>query len=104
MKDYDRQILWVDYFNSSLSRADGRRVPTNQAVKNPTLQELAKAVERLKIQVEVVEAAFPKRMNVRTGYISIPKGKKKGQAIRELSNVLATVRGESRQETKPPKK
>ena len=104
MKDYDRQILWVDYFNSSLSRADGRRVPTNQAVKNPTLQELAKAAERLKIQVEVVEAAFPKRMNIRTGYLSIPKSKGKSQAIRELSNMLATVRGESRQEAKPPKK
>ena len=104
MKDYDRQILWVDYFNSGLSRADGRRVPTNQAVKNPTLHELAKAAERLKIRAEVVEAAFPKRMNLRTGYLSIPKSKKKSQAIRELSNIPATVRGESRQEAKPPKK
>jgi signal recognition particle subunit SRP19 len=104
MKDYDRQILWVDYFNSSLSRSDGRRVPTNQAVKNPTLQELAKAAERLKLQAEVIEAAFPKRMSVKTGYLSIPKAKKKSQTIRDISNMLATVRGESRQETKPPKK
>lgn len=104
MKDYDRQILWVDYFNSSLSRADGRKVPTNQAVRNPTLQELAKATERLGIQAEVVVAAFPKRMNVKTGYLSIPKTKKKSQVIREISGMLATVRGESRQEVKPPKK
>ncbi len=104
MKDYDRQILWVDYFNSSLSRADGRRVPTNQAVKNPTLQELAKAAERLNLQAELVEAAFPKRMNVKTGYLSIPKSDKKSQTIREISSMLASVRGESRQETKPPKK
>jgi signal recognition particle subunit SRP19 len=104
MKDYDRQILWVDYFNSSLSRADGRRVPTNQAVKNPTLQELAKAAERLRIQVEVVEAAFPKRMNAKTGYISIPKSMRKSQIMRDLSSLLATVRGESRQEARPPKK
>ena len=104
MKDYDRQILWVDYFNSSLSRADGRRVPTNQAVKNPTLQELAKAAQRLRIQAEIVEAAFPKRMNLKTGYLSIQKSKKKSQVMRDLSGMLATVRGESRQEAKSPKK
>jgi len=54
--------------------------------------------------VEVVEAAFPKRMNAKTGYISIPKIMKKSQIMRDLSSLLATVRGESRQEARPPKK
>lgn len=104
MKDYERLIFWIDYFNSSLSRADGRKVPTNLAVRNPTLQELAKAVERLGVQGEPVVAAHPKRMDVETGYVSIPKSKKKSVMMREISSMLSTVRGESRQETKPAKK
>lgn len=104
MKDYDRQIFWVDYFNSSLSRADGRKVPTNQAVKNPTLDELAKAVGRLGLEAEVATAAYPKRMSIKSGYVSVPKTKKKSALMREIANMLATVRGESRQELKPAKK
>ena len=104
MKDYERQVFWVDYFNSSLSRANGRKVPTNQAVRNPTLQELSKAVERLGIQGESVAASYPKRMNVKTGYVSVPKAKKKSIVMREISSTLSTVRGESRQEVKPAKK
>ena len=104
MKDYDKQFFWVDYFNSSLSRADGRKVPTNQAVKNPTLDELAKAVGRLGLEAEVAPAIHPKRMGIRSGYVSLPKTKKKSALIREIANMLATVRGESRQDPKPAKK
>ena len=104
MKDYDRQIFWVDYFNSSLSRADGRKVPTNQAVKNPTLDELAKAIGRLGFEAEVATATHPKRVGIKSGYVSVPKAKKKSALMREIANMLATVRGESRQEPKPAKK
>jgi len=44
LKDYKRYVLWIDYFNSALSRSDGRRVPLDRSVKDPRLDELAEAV------------------------------------------------------------
>ena len=47
MKDYDHLIIWLDYFNSTLSRAEGRRIPLDKAVKSPTLDELCQAAAQL---------------------------------------------------------
>ncbi len=40
MKDYDHQIIWLDYFNKNLSRKKGRKVGKNISVYDPTMQEL----------------------------------------------------------------
>lgn len=96
MKDYDRYILWLDYFDSSMPRNKGRRVPSNSAVRSPTLQELKLAAERLGLKPEAFEARRPSSLK-RTGYIQVQKLAKKQQLIRKLSLELARVRSETRQ-------
>lgn len=41
------KILWTAYFDASLSRGDGRRVPLDMAVDEPTVDEIAKAVQQV---------------------------------------------------------
>lgn len=96
MKDYKRMILWVDYFNSSLSRQDGRRVPLSKSVKDPKLDELLEASKRLGFSPEAQEAKHPLRMMVKSGYISVEKkgNLKKVQLIDQVSKTLSVVRGE----------
>jgi len=96
LKDYKRYVLWIDYFNSTFSRDAGRRVPLNRAVKDPTLDELAEATKRLGYKPEPVEAKFPYRMMIPSGYVSIEKrsNEKKPRVLSEVAKVLATVRGE----------
>jgi len=96
MKDYSRLIIWVDYFNSSLSRAEGRRVPLSMAVKNPSLKELSEAAKRAGYDPEEASAAYPKRPVTRSGYISIERRKAKSSTIRELAPILSKIRGEQR--------
>ena len=38
------KVLYPAYFDAELSRSAGRRVPTDQAVTDPTVNELASAV------------------------------------------------------------
>ncbi|MEM1524894.1 MAG: signal recognition particle subunit SRP19/SEC65 family protein [Nitrososphaerales archaeon] len=99
MKDYNRLIIWVDYFNSTLSRKQGRRVPLNQAVRNPTLKELEEAAKRIGYHPESVIAAHPKRNYMQSGYISIEKLKPKSKVISEIAKALTIIRGEMRQKT-----
>ncbi len=89
-------ILWLDYFNSSFSRAEGRRVPLDHSVKDPRLDELSEAARRLGYTAEAEQAKFPRRMSVPSGYVSIEKRKelKKEKVIEEISKALSSVRGE----------
>jgi signal recognition particle subunit SRP19 len=96
LKEYKRFVLWVDYFNSTYSREDGRRVPQNKSVKDPTLEELGEAARRLGYNPEIVAAKYPPRMMIPSGYVSVEKksGEKKPKVISEVAKVLSNVRGE----------
>jgi signal recognition particle subunit SRP19 len=96
LKDYKRRILWIDYFNSTLSREDGRRIPLNRSVKDPSLEELSEAAKRLGYSPEPVVAKFPMRMSIPSGYLSIEKkvNVTKSQVISEFAKTLSSVRGE----------
>jgi len=96
LKDYKRQVFWLDYFNSSLSREKGRRIPIDRAVKDPTISELIESARRLGLESESTIAKHPDRMNIPSGYISVPKrgNQKKQYVISEIAKALSEVRGE----------
>jgi signal recognition particle subunit SRP19 len=97
LKDYKRYVLWIDYFNSTMSRENGRRVPLDKSVKDPTLQELGEATRRLGYRPEPASAKVPSRPTQQSGYVSIEKkaGVRKSTVITEVSKALSTVRGEN---------
>ena len=40
-------VLWPAYFDASLTRSEGRRVPRELAVEEPTVDEIADAVQQV---------------------------------------------------------
>ncbi|NWJ22221.1 hypothetical protein HX849_06945, partial [Marine Group I thaumarchaeote] len=40
MKDYDHIVIWLDYFNKTLSRQKGRKLSKDKCVFDPSLNEL----------------------------------------------------------------
>jgi signal recognition particle subunit SRP19 len=40
-------VIWPAYFDVALTRSEGRRVALDQAVEEPTVDELAKAVQQV---------------------------------------------------------
>jgi signal recognition particle subunit SRP19 len=40
-------VIWPAYFDAACSRSEGRRVPLEQAVEDPTVDELAQAVQQV---------------------------------------------------------
>jgi signal recognition particle subunit SRP19 len=96
MKEYKRRVLWIDYFNSTTSRGEGRRIRLDKSVKDPTLEELSEAARRLGYTPEVVSAKFPTRMNIPSGYLSIEKKSNltKSQVISDFAKTLSAIRGE----------
>jgi len=40
-------VIWPAYFDATLSRRDGRRIPRSLAVEEPTVDEIATAVQQV---------------------------------------------------------
>ena len=77
MKDYDYVILWLDYFNKSLTRAKGRKIKKEQAIFDPTLSDLIYAAKEsgYDLQQDQINdgARYPRRAFVKSSYIALPK-------------------------------
>lgn len=93
MKDYDRYVFWLDYFDSELKRSEGRRVPLSAATRAPTLDELGEACRRLNLQPQPQAARHPQRAGKESGFVSVAKSPPKHALFLRVAKELSTVRG-----------
>jgi signal recognition particle subunit SRP19 len=93
MKDYDRYIFWLDYFDSELKRTQGRRVPLSSATRAPTLPELGEACRRLNLQPQPQPAHYPSLPSKESGYVSVIKATGKQALLLRIAKELSVVRG-----------
>ncbi len=94
MKDYEHQILWLDYFNKNLSKRKGRKASKGCAVFDPSIDELIEAVRLA--EYEIVEsnntAHYPRRAYTRSSYIVIKKKDSKASVVRKVGDMLVQIR------------
>lgn len=100
MKDYDHYIVWLDYFNKSLSKRKGRRVKQQLSVFDPTLEDLIEAAKSVGYQLPLEDtndhARYPRRPFVRSGYVMLPKQEKKSVLIQSIAQRLLHIRNKNR--------
>jgi len=94
MKDYEHVVIWLDYFNKTLSRAKGRRLGKEKCIFDPSLKELIDATKTAGF--EITESSdkvrFPKRSYVRSGYVVLPKETAKTMILNKISDKLVSKR------------
>jgi len=95
MKDYERYVVWLDYFNSELKRTQGRRVALSSATKAPKLEELEEACRRLNLQPTAQRAVFPRTGRPDSGYVSVRKVKPKHSLLLKIARELAVVKAKA---------
>jgi signal recognition particle subunit SRP19 len=94
LKDYDHVILWLDYFNKNLKRRQGRKVNRDQAVFDPTVQDLTEAAKAAGFEFSQEEvndnARFPRRSFAKSGYVMVAKKEtvKKSQMINTVAEKM----------------
>ena len=94
MKDYEHIVVWLDYFNKTLPRKKGRRLPKEKCIFDPSLKELIDATKAAGIEPTETEdqVRFPKRPYVRSGYIVLEKKSTKTSIINKISEKLVSKR------------
>ena len=94
MKDYEHVVIWLDYFNKTLPRKKGRRLPKEKCIFDPSLKELIDATKAAGIEPTETEdqVRFPKRPYVRSGYIVLEKKSTKTSIMNKISEKLVSKR------------
>jgi len=94
MKDYEHVVIWLDYFNKTLSRAKGRRLQKEKCIFDPSLKELTEATKAAGFEITETEekVRYPRRPYVRSGYIVLPKGSSKTNILDKISQKLVLKR------------
>ena len=107
-------VLWPQYFDASLSREEGRRVPLKYAIKDPTVDEIAQAAKSLGYDTVIErDVRYPARWWEKKGRVLVRKTASKQKILHAVSRRLAYMRsqkgevkkeGESKAETKASRK
>lgn len=94
MKDYEHFVIWLDYFNKTLTKKMGRRLPKDKCVFDPSLKELIDAAREAGFEVTESDekVRFPRRAYVRSGYVSLPKESPKTKTLYKISERLVAKR------------
>jgi len=94
MKDYDHIVIWLDYFNKTLSRQKGRRLAKDRCVFDPSLNELIESANDagLKPTSTDDQVRFPRRPFVRSGYIILEKKMPKTKILNKIADKMIKKR------------
>ena len=94
MKDYEHIVIWLDYFNKTLPKKMGRRIPREKSVFDPSLKELSDAAKAAGFEPTETtdQVRFPRRPYVRSGYIVVTKGQTKAKIISSIAEKLLSRR------------
>ncbi len=94
MKDYDHIVIWLDYFNKTLSRIKGRRLPKDKCIFDPSLNELIESTKAAGLEPTETDdqARYPRRSYVRSGYIMLEKKSSKTKVLNKISEKLVAKR------------
>ncbi|MHA2097280.1 MAG: signal recognition particle subunit SRP19/SEC65 family protein [Candidatus Kariarchaeaceae archaeon] len=85
-------VIYPEYFDSTISRSQGRRVPLSLADPDPHLKKITKACERLEIEFQPEpEKAHPTFWWKKSGRILIPIDKNNKTPKEELIKEIAKV-------------
>jgi len=94
MKGYEHVVIWLDYFNKTLSRSKGRKLEKEKCIFDPSLKELTEAAQAVGFVITESDdkVRFPRRPYVRSGYIVLPKGSSKTNILNKISEKLVAKR------------
>jgi signal recognition particle subunit SRP19 len=85
-KKASRLILWPEYFDKSLPKSRGRRIPLKLATQSPTVDEIAKAAKKLKLNPKTESnKSYPSHWWRKSGRVLVLTQEPKTKVIRRVA-------------------
>ena len=88
-KGDNKIVLWPEYFDSTLTKNSGRRVPKKLASTSPTVEDIVKAAKRLKLSPKIERSkSYPSRWWKQNGRVLVSSSEPKTKIIRRVALVM----------------
>ncbi|MBR6993052.1 MAG: signal recognition particle subunit SRP19/SEC65 family protein [Methanobrevibacter sp.] len=85
--------IWPQYLNKNLSLKEGRKISKEDAVKDPSMNEIEKALKRLGLSYNIdKERAYPGKWYEKSGRVLVEWEGTKLELIREVSLKIKEIR------------
>ncbi len=85
--------IWPQYLNENLSLKEGRKISKEDAVKDPSMNEIEKALKRLGLSYNIdKERAYPGKWYEKSGRALVEWEGTKLELIREVSLKIKEMR------------
>ncbi|MGC9071935.1 MAG: signal recognition particle subunit SRP19/SEC65 family protein [Acidilobus sp.] len=92
-EDYEgRTIIWPSYIDSQVPRSRGRRVPLDQAVPSPSVEEIVRAARELGLNPVVEEKAHPPLWHQAKARVIVDKRLGRSGTIRAIASKVKELR------------
>ncbi len=88
-------VIWPIYFNSRVSRSQGRKVPLELAVEDPKVDEIVEAVRMMGLTPIVEDKAYPKMWWKEKSRILVEKRMGKSKLLKEIARNIKKIRKKS---------
>ena len=86
--------IWPQYLNKNLSLSQGRKISKENAVSDPTLSEIERALKRLGFTYETEkDRAYPGKWYEKSGRVLVEYDNTKLELIKEVSLKIKEIRG-----------
>ena len=78
--------VWPQYLNKNLSLSEGRKISLEDAVKDPSIEDIEKALKRLGLNYDIEKkVSYPGKWYEKSGRALVEWDKTKLELIREIS-------------------
>ncbi len=91
-----RLVFWPVNMDEAASIKDGRKIPRQDAVRHPKVEEILEAAERLGLNPEVEDASYPRRWWDQQVRIVVDKRWSKRETLRRISLEVKRARAKHR--------
>ena len=85
--------IWPQYLNKNLTLKEGRKIAKEDAVSDPTISDVERAVKRLGLEYDIKkDVAYPGKWYEKSGRILVEWEGTKLELIREVSMKIKEMR------------
>lgn len=85
--------IWPQYLNKNLSLKEGRKISKEDCVKDPSMNEIEKALKRLGLSYNIdKERAYPGKWYEKSGRVLVEYDNTKLELIKEISLKIKEIR------------
>ena len=85
-------VIYPEYFDFSLKKSNGRKVPLSEAVRSPKIDELSKLLSKLDCNFQTSECNHSGNWSNMSGSLKVDTDLSKSQLIHKLGSGLKELR------------